>query len=134
MTQKQDDDARKDDAGRAHIHAPDGVHEDDAEGDYIHCLSAMFPNSDDDPVEHIYTKDHNGRVVGVETSFKVPRNEIVHVETRNATTGEVLHAEVRYKKDVDKYFTKDGDPNPDFPEAHHNTDDNETYHYRVLQN
>jgi hypothetical protein len=36
-------------------------------------LSKVLPNSDDNPVECIYTRDSTGRVVHVESRLKVPR-------------------------------------------------------------
>ena len=36
-------------------------------------LSKVLPNSDDNPVEYIYTRDSTGRVVHVESRLKVPR-------------------------------------------------------------
>jgi ABC-type Zn2+ transport system substrate-binding protein/surface adhesin len=36
-------------------------------------LSKVLPNSDDNPVEYIYTRDSTGRVLSVEARLKVPR-------------------------------------------------------------
>ena len=102
--------------------------------DYINCLSAKFPNIDDNNTnDYIFTRDATGTVVGVVSSLNVPRNEIVYVETRHAITGIVFHRELRFKKDVEKYFTSSWVPHPDFPSAHRDEDENTTTHYTIFE-
>ena len=81
----------------------------------LDCLSHVFPNSEDDPVEYLYTRNSSGRVVSVDTRFKVPRDQIVCVETRDAMSGEVLESIFRFKKDIAAYFTEVGKPHPPYP-------------------
>ena len=102
--------------------------------DYIKSISANLLNTNDDNTnEYIFTRDATGTVVGVVSTLKVPRNEIVHVETRHAITGVVFHRELRFKKDVEKYFTSSWIPHPDFPRAHRDEDENTTTHYTILE-
>ena len=100
------------------------------------------PNVDDDhkfrdfnvtATDYIYTRDMTGTVVGVSSTFNVPRHQIVLVETRHAFTGVVYHRELRFKNDVSKFFTSTWDPHPDFPSAHRDIDENTTTHYRVFK-
>jgi hypothetical protein len=37
-------------------------------------LSDIFPNTDDNPIEYVYTRDKSGRVVTVDCRFKVPKH------------------------------------------------------------
>jgi hypothetical protein len=88
---------------------------------------------DDISADHIYTRDTTGTVVGVSTTFNVHRKQLVYVETRHAISGLLLHSELRFKKDVEMFFTCHWQPNPDFPHAHFDRDENTTTHYRLLE-
>ncbi len=70
-----------DDDVQAEKHLAHSEGADDSDEDYVYCLSSIFPNTDDDPVEYVYTRDTTGRVVSMETHLKVPRNEEAVMET-----------------------------------------------------
>ena len=55
----------------------DRIFDDDTKIDLVD----IFPNTDDNPVEYIYTKDATGRVVAVDSTFKVPQEQIEVVVT-----------------------------------------------------
>jgi hypothetical protein len=83
--------------------------------------------------DYIYTRDSTGTVVGISTTFNVPRHQLVYVETRHAISGVVFHSELRFKKDVEKYFTHTWEPHPDYPHVHFDRDENTTTHFLVLE-
>jgi hypothetical protein len=64
-------------------------------------LSQALPNSDDNPVEYVYTRDHTGRVVSVVCHLKVPNKEQVQStdESRNED-GDVVHCDCQIKEIV----------------------------------
>ena len=74
----------------------DNIFDDDTKND----LLDIFPNTDDNPVEYIYTKDATGRVVAVESMFKVPQEEIEVVVTCDEK-GCVVDREYRFKAKAD---------------------------------
>ena len=49
---------------------------EEAVDDYVNCLSSIFPNTDDNPVEYVYTRDATGRVVSMVTRLKVTQNKV----------------------------------------------------------
>ena len=92
-------DDEKDDYGNVYAAADDTDDEDNVN---VYCLSTLFPNTDDNPIEYIYTRDTTGRgVVSFETRLKVPRDEIRIVETKDADTGEVLDVKFHFKDDIE---------------------------------
>ena len=74
----------------------DNVSDDDTKID----LADLFPNTDDNPVEYIYTKDATGRVVAVDSRFKVPREQIEVVVTYDEK-GCVIDREYCFKAKAD---------------------------------
>jgi len=84
------------------------------------------------PMEHVYTRDCTGTVVRVSSALNIPMSQLVVVETRHASTGAIFHCELRFKNDVSKFFTSTWDPNPDFPSAHRDDDENTTTQYTFL--
>jgi hypothetical protein len=64
--------------------------DDDANEDHVHCLSSIFPNTDNNPVENVYTRDSTGRVVSIEACLKVPQNEAAVVEATEAESRHVI--------------------------------------------
>ena len=46
-------------------------------------LSQVLPNSGDNPVEYMYTRDHTGRVVSVVCHLKVAKEQVQTKENRN---------------------------------------------------
>ena len=44
-------------------------------------LTTVFQNTDNNPIEYLYTRDSTGRVVSVECRLKVPRDNIDFVRT-----------------------------------------------------
>ena len=80
---------------------------------------------------YVYTRDSPGAgtIIGVSLVSLVHRENLVYVETRHAIFGIVLHSEVQFKKDVQKFFTSSWHPHPDFPHAHYDIDENTTTHY-----
>jgi hypothetical protein len=91
-----------------HIAHSEGA--DDSDEDYVYCLSSIFPNTDDDPVEYVYTRDATGRVVSMETRLKVPRNEEAVMETSDKSS-RVIHVELPFKKDAELSFKKPAEDN-----------------------
>lgn len=62
-------------------------------------LSKALPNSNDNPFEYVYTRDHTGRVVSVVCSLKVPKeHQVQSTEGRNEDVREVVHGENKIKK------------------------------------
>jgi GTPase SAR1 family protein len=73
---------------------------------YVTCLSSIFPNTDDNPVEYIYTRDASGRVVDVVCRLKVPPNEEEFIHTANVESGRVINVQRRFKKTAEEVATK----------------------------
>ena len=93
-----------DDFERPNIHSkPHGGNDDDANEDHVNCLSSIFPNTDDNPVEYVYTRDSSGRVVSIEARLKEPRNEAaVTMEATDAESRhDLLSGKPSFKADVD---------------------------------
>ncbi len=60
-------------------------------------LSLALPNSDDNTVEFVYTRDHTGRVVSVECHLKVPKEQVQSTDNRTKD-GHVVHCDCGIKK------------------------------------
>jgi hypothetical protein len=60
-------------------------------------LSLALPNSDDNTVEFVYTRDHTGRVVIVECHLKLPKEQVQSTDSRNKD-GHVVHCDCRIEK------------------------------------
>ena len=64
--------------------------DDDANEDHVHCLSSIFPNTDNNPVEYVCTRDSTGRAVSIEACLKVPQNEAAAMEATDAKSRQII--------------------------------------------
>ncbi|KAI2502872.1 hypothetical protein MHU86_11619 [Fragilaria crotonensis] len=60
-------------------------------------MAEVFPNTDDNPIEYIYTRDSTGRVISVDFRLKVPRNEVEFIRSHDENGG-IVDVECRFKK------------------------------------
>ena len=60
-------------------------------------MAEVFPNTDDNPIEYIYTRDSTGRVISVDFCLKVPRNEVEFIRSHDENGG-IVDVECRFKK------------------------------------
>jgi hypothetical protein len=93
--------------GQAHVPPHNGVDDEDdddmddtafVDEDGRFDLSKALPNSDDNPFEYVYTRDHTGRVVSVVCSLKVPKEQVQSTAGRNEDVREVVHGENKIEK------------------------------------
>ena len=123
-------DVHEDDDGdnehqKLHDNFDGGDDDDDADDDNVNCLSSIFPNTDDNPFQYVYTSELSDRVVSMETRLKPPRNMVNLMETRDAESGCVINVESTIKKDdkddVDLRLKKLSDCEESTRDEHHST-------------
>ncbi len=60
-------------------------------------MAEVFPNTDDNPIKYIYTRDSTRRVILVDFCLKVPRNEVELIRSHDEN-GCIDDVECRFKK------------------------------------
>ena len=87
------------------------MNDDDDAGankDYVYRLSSIFPNTDDNPVEYVYSsRDSTGRAVSLETCLKVPKHEEAVINTRDARSGRVIDVQFSLKKHAENLLEEE---------------------------
>ena len=69
-------------------------------------LSKVLPNSDDNPVEYIYTRDSTGRVVHVESRLKVPTAP--HMDGNDENENKNYHKQESHDRKEQKDHSNNG--------------------------
>ncbi len=83
---------------------------DDANEDHVCCfLSSIFPNTGNNLVEYVYTRDSTGRVVSMEACLKVPRKEAVVMEATVGKSCRAISWRRSFKDYMDVCFNKSGE-------------------------
>ena len=89
-----------DNSNEANSKNPDENYIIEDDEDYYHGkvdMAEVFPNTDDNPIEYIYTRDSTGRVISVDFRLKVPRNEVEFIRSHDENGG-IVDVECRFKK------------------------------------
>jgi hypothetical protein len=89
------------------LHGGNDNDDDDAKNeDHVHCLSSILPNTGNNPVEYVYTRDSTGRVVSMEACLKVPRKDAAVMEATVGKSRRVISWKPSFKENVDVCVNK----------------------------